>query len=135
MDFLDPERVNGKQYQLLSRDDNILCPKSVERCEQCRTAFCQTDKVIVKSVGVREPPTSQARQSNIWQMYTFTTLNNALKSTIKTQVFRYFIYLPHDYNNYKKMPKQKQKMKEEMARRPKRNYRAYANQASLITIF
>ena len=54
MDFLDPERVNGKQYQLLSRDDNILCPKSVERCEQCRTAFCQTDKVIMKSVGVWE---------------------------------------------------------------------------------
>ena len=21
------------------------------------------------------------------------------------KVFRYFIYLPHDYNNYKKMPK------------------------------
>ena len=35
-------------------------------------------------------------------------------------------YLPHDYNNYKKMPKKK-KMKEEMARRPKRNYRAYVN--------
>ncbi|CAH3137936.1 unnamed protein product [Porites lobata] len=57
MDFLDPERVNGKQYQLLSRDDNILCPKSVERSLReisnlCRTAFCQTDKVILKSVGV-----------------------------------------------------------------------------------
>lgn len=54
MDFLDPERVNGKQYQLLSKNDNILCPRSVERCEQCGTAFCQTDKVTVKSVGVRE---------------------------------------------------------------------------------
>lgn len=54
MDFFDPERINGKQYQLVSRDDNKLCPKSVQRCEQCRTAFNQTDKLIVKSVGVRE---------------------------------------------------------------------------------
>ena len=54
MDFLDPERVNGKQYQLSRRNDTIPCPKSVERCEQCRIAFCQTDKVIVESVGVRE---------------------------------------------------------------------------------
>ena len=35
-----------------------------------------------------------------------------------------FIYVPHDYNNYKKMPK---KMYKEMARRPKGNYRAYVN--------
>ena len=41
-------------------------------------------------------------------------------------VFRYFIYLPHNYNNYLKMPKEK-KMLEELARRPKRNYRAYVN--------
>ena len=44
--------------------------------------------------------------------------------------------MPHDYNNYKKMPKKKKKkMYEEMARRPKRNYRAYVNLASSITIF
>ena len=54
MDFLNPERVHGKLYQLVSRDDNKLCPQGVQRCEQCRTAFNQTDKVIVKSVGVRE---------------------------------------------------------------------------------
>ena len=54
MEFLDPERVHGKQYQLVSRDDHKLCPKSVQRCEQCRTSFNHTDKVIVKSVGVRE---------------------------------------------------------------------------------
>lgn len=38
----------------MSRDDHKLCPKSVQRCEQCRTAFNLTDKVIVKSVGIRE---------------------------------------------------------------------------------
>lgn len=54
MDFLDPKRVSGKQYQLVRRDDSKLCPKSVQRCEQCRTAFHQMDKVRVKSVGVRE---------------------------------------------------------------------------------
>ena len=51
---MDPERITGKQYQLVSRDDHKLCPKSVQRCEQCRTAFNLTDKVIVKSVGIRE---------------------------------------------------------------------------------
>ena len=54
LDCLDPERITGKQYQLVSRDDHKLCPKSVQRCEQCRTAFNLTDKVIVKSVGIRE---------------------------------------------------------------------------------
>jgi len=54
MDFLNPERITGKQYQLVSRDDSKLCPKSVQRCEQCRTVFNQTDKVVIKSVGVRE---------------------------------------------------------------------------------
>lgn len=54
MDFLNPERVQGKQYQLVSRYDHKLCPKGVQRCEQCRTAFNHTDKVIVKSMGVRE---------------------------------------------------------------------------------
>ena len=54
MDFLDPERVHGNQYQLVSRDDNKLCPKGVQRCEQCRTAFNHTDNVIGKSVGVPE---------------------------------------------------------------------------------
>ena len=38
----------------MSRDDNNLCPKSVQRCEKCRTAFNHTVKVIVKIVGVRE---------------------------------------------------------------------------------
>ena len=52
--FLDPDRISGNQYELVSRDDGKLCPKSVQRCEQCRVAFHQVDKVVVKSVGVRE---------------------------------------------------------------------------------
>ena len=51
---------------------------------------------------------------------------------IQVLLGRYFSYLPHVFNNYKKMSKQ---MQEEMARRPKRNYRAYVNQDSSITIF
>ena len=54
MNFLDPDRISGNQYELVSRDDGKLCPKSVQRCEQCRVAFHQADKVVVKSVGVRE---------------------------------------------------------------------------------
>jgi hypothetical protein len=52
--FLDPERISGKQYELVSRDDSKLCPKSLQRCEQCRVSFNQADKVLVKSVGIRE---------------------------------------------------------------------------------
>ena len=54
MNFLDPDRISGNQYELVSRDDGKLCPKSVQHCEQCRVAFHQADKVVVKSVGVRE---------------------------------------------------------------------------------
>ena len=54
MNFLDSDRISGNQYELVSRDDGKLCPKSVQRCEQCRVAFHQVDKVVVKSVGVRE---------------------------------------------------------------------------------
>ena len=45
--------------------------------------------------------------------------------TIIFFIISYLFYLPHDYNNYKEMPKKK--MREEMARRPKGNYRAYVN--------
>ena len=54
MNFLDPDRISGNQYELVSRDDGKLCPKSVLRCEQCRVAFHQADKVVFKSVGVQE---------------------------------------------------------------------------------
>ena len=45
--------------------------------------------------------------------------------TIIFFIISYLFYLPHDYNNYKEMPKKKKR--EEMARRPKGNYRAYVN--------
>jgi hypothetical protein len=54
VDILNPDRITGKQYDLVHRDDTKLCPKGVQRCEQCRVNFNQADKVIVKSVGIRE---------------------------------------------------------------------------------
>lgn len=53
-DILNPDRITGKHYDLVHRDDTKLCPKSVTRCKQCRVAFNTSDKVIIKSVGVRE---------------------------------------------------------------------------------
>lgn len=52
--LLDPERIRGKQYELVHRSDTKLCPKTVQRCEQCRVAFHQGDIALVKTVGVRE---------------------------------------------------------------------------------
>ena len=52
--LLDPDRISGTQYELVSRRDNKRCPKSVQRCEQCRVAFQQADIVLVKTTGVRE---------------------------------------------------------------------------------
>lgn len=49
--MLDPDRISGKQYDLVHRHDTKLCPKTVMRCEQCRIAFNQADVVLVKSVG------------------------------------------------------------------------------------
>ena len=34
-------------------------------------------------------------------------MNRQLGCNLPVGIFRYFIYLPHDYNNYKKMPKKK----------------------------
>ena len=52
--LLDPNRIRGKQYELVYRSDTELCPKSVQKCEQCRVAFHQGDIVLVKTVGVCE---------------------------------------------------------------------------------
>lgn len=54
VDILDPDRIAGRQFDLVHRDDNKLCPKTVQRCEQCRVAFNLADKVVIKSVSVRE---------------------------------------------------------------------------------
>ena len=51
--LLNPDRISGKQYELVSRWDNKRCPKSVQRCEQCRLAFQQTDIGLVKSIKER----------------------------------------------------------------------------------
>ena len=44
--------------------------------------------------------------------------------TIIFFIISYLFYLPHDYNNYKEMPKKKVGRNGE---RPKGNYRAYVN--------
>ena len=53
-DILNPDRIAGKQFDLVHRDDHKLCPKTVQRCEQCRVAFNASYKVVVKSNGIRE---------------------------------------------------------------------------------
>lgn len=54
VDILDPDRIAGKHFELVHREDHKLCPKAVQRCEQCRVGFNMADKVVIKSVGVRE---------------------------------------------------------------------------------
>ena len=87
---MDPERINGKQYQLVSRDDNKLCPKSIQRCEQCRTAFNLTDKVIVKSVGIRE----RNDKSGKVVKYSGNVYFHYLKQIVSRSKIKTFIFLP-----------------------------------------
>ena len=54
IDVLNPDKITGKQFDLVHRTDNKLCPKTVQRCEQCRISFNQADTVLVKTVGVRK---------------------------------------------------------------------------------
>ena len=54
IDVLNPDRITGKQFDLVHRTDNKLCPKTVQRCEQCHISFNQADTVLVKTVGVRD---------------------------------------------------------------------------------
>ena len=55
LNFPDPDREVQQQYLLVYRDDTKLCPKSVQRCEQCRLAFSsRPDFPVVKTVGIRE---------------------------------------------------------------------------------
>lgn len=53
-DILNFDRIIGKQYDFVYRDDIKFCFKLVIRCEQCRVVFNILDKVIIKSVGVCE---------------------------------------------------------------------------------
>ena len=54
LDFPDPKR-EAQQYLFVYRDDTKLCPKSVQRCEQCRLALSSPpDFLLVKPVGIRK---------------------------------------------------------------------------------
>ena len=52
--FLNPDREQTGQYQLIYRLDHKLCPKRVLRCQLCRVVFNDTDKFIIKTFGERE---------------------------------------------------------------------------------
>jgi len=54
LSFLDPDREQMEQYHLVFRSDHKLCPKKVQRCQQCRHAFTDSDKFVIKTPGVRE---------------------------------------------------------------------------------
>jgi len=50
-----------------------MCPKSVQRCEQCRVAFGKSDVVVVKTVGSRERTDKNGKsiryQGNVYLHY------------------------------------------------------------------
>ena len=55
LSFLNPDRPQMNQYQLVLWSDNKLCPKSVRRCEQCKKPFVETsDKFVLKTFGMQE---------------------------------------------------------------------------------
>ena len=54
LDFSDPEQEVQQQYLLVHRDDTKLCPKLVQRCEQCRLAFSSPpDFFVIKTVNIQ----------------------------------------------------------------------------------
>ena len=55
LDFPEHDQEVQQQYLLVYRDNTKLCPKSVQRCEQCHLAFSSPpDILVVKTVGIRE---------------------------------------------------------------------------------
>ena len=84
MELLDPDRISGKQFELVSRLDNKRCPKSVQRCEQCRVAFQQADIVLVKTVGVRERTDKSGKlvkyMGNVYLHFLTSVLKNLIRA-------------------------------------------------------
>ena len=72
-DRLDPDRAPRQDYDLVHRSDNKMCPKTVQRCEQCRIAFGRNDVVLVKTVGSRERTDKNGKtvkyQGNVYLHY------------------------------------------------------------------
>ena len=71
--MLDPDRVPRQSYDLVHRSDSKMCPKAVQRCEQCRVAFGRNDVVLVKTVGHRERTDKNGKtvkyQGNVYLHY------------------------------------------------------------------
>jgi len=78
----DPDRATSNSYEIVVRGGN--CPKSVKRCESCKFPFNKFDKVLVKTVGVRE----------------FTDKNGHKKSATGNVYFHYLskCLREHDHN-------------------------------------
>ena len=70
LDFPDPKQEVQQQYFLVYRDDMKLCPKSVQRCEQCRLDFSSPDFLVIKTVGIRER-TEKWAEKKIVELFTF----------------------------------------------------------------
>ena len=81
-DILNPDRITGKQYDLVHKDDTKLCPKSVSRCEQCRVAFNTSDKV-----GVRERTDKSGKIDTYTGNINLNYLTNCLKEYYQNSAF------------------------------------------------
>lgn len=46
--------MQSGKYILVLRSDHKLCPKKVQRCQQCLHSFTDADKFVIKTTGVRE---------------------------------------------------------------------------------
>lgn len=78
--FLDPDRQQSGEYQLVHREDTKSCPKSVSRCQQCRIAFQSSDVVLIKTTGVREITDKDGKQKRYMGNIYLHYLTKCLKS-------------------------------------------------------
>ena len=52
IDYFDPDREIHRVYEMVNRDDEKHCPKSVKRCQSCLRAFIESD-IVIKTSGER----------------------------------------------------------------------------------
>lgn len=72
-----------------------MCPKSVQRCEQCRVAFGKNDVVLVKTVGSRERTDKNGKsikyQGNVYLHYLTTCLKEYDQHLGKMHTFKSYL--------------------------------------------
>lgn len=55
LSFLNPDRLQMNQYQLVLWNDSKLCLKSVRRCDQCKKPFVDTSGTFaIKTFGMKD---------------------------------------------------------------------------------